>query len=75
VRISDKLWQRVFNRDSNILGKSVNFGNQPYTVIGVMPPQMFSPRTVEVWFPLTRRTVTRHGKPATIIRDCSAGRV
>jgi predicted permease len=54
--ISDKLWQRVFNRDSNILGKSVNFGNQPYTVIGVMPPQMFSPRTVEVWFPLTRRT-------------------
>ncbi|HKP02911.1 MAG TPA: ABC transporter permease [Chthoniobacterales bacterium] len=54
--ISDKLWSRVFNRDPNILGKSVNFGNQPYTVIGVMPPQMFSPRTVEVWFPLTRRT-------------------
>ncbi|HEX4631682.1 MAG TPA: ABC transporter permease [Chthoniobacterales bacterium] len=54
--ISDKLWYRVFNRDPNILGRSVNFGNQPYTVIGVMPPQMFSPRTVEVWFPLTRRT-------------------
>ena len=54
--ISDKLWQRVFNRDANILGKSVNFGNQPYTIIGVMPPQMFSPRTVDVWFPLTRRT-------------------
>ncbi|MFL6520834.1 MAG: ABC transporter permease [Chthoniobacterales bacterium] len=54
--ISDKLWYRVFNRDANILGKSVNFGNQPYTIIGVMPPQMFSPRTVEVWFPLTRRT-------------------
>ena len=54
--ISDKLWYRIFNRDPNILGKSVNFGNQPYTVVGVMPPQMFSPRTVEVWFPLTRRT-------------------
>jgi predicted permease len=54
--ISDKLWQRVFSRDPNVLGKAVNFGNQPYTVIGVMPPQMFSPRTVEVWFPLTRRT-------------------
>src|ERR1051325_11233337 len=54
--ISDKLWQRVFNRDPNVLGKAVNFGNQPYTVIGVMPPQMFSPRTVEVWFPLPRRT-------------------
>src|SRR4030081_2475743 len=54
--ISDKLWQRVFARDPNVLGKSVNFGNQPYTIVGVMPPQMFSPRTAEVWFPLTRRT-------------------
>jgi putative ABC transport system permease protein len=54
--ISDRLWQRVFSRDPNVLGRSVNFGNQPYTIIGVMPPQMFSPRTVEVWFPLMRRT-------------------
>jgi putative ABC transport system permease protein len=54
--ISDKLWQRVFNRDPNVLGKTVNLGNQPYTIVGVMPPQMFSPRTVDVWFPLTRRT-------------------
>src|SRR5256714_7613747 len=54
--ISDKLWQRVFNRDPNVLGKTVNLGNQPYTIVGVMPPQMFSPRTVAVWFPLTRRT-------------------
>jgi putative ABC transport system permease protein len=54
--ISDKLWTRVFNRDPNVLGRAVNFGNEPYTIVGVMPPQMFSPRTVEVWFPLTRRT-------------------
>lgn len=54
--ISDKLWQRLFNRDPKVLGQSMNFGNQPYTVIGVMPAQMFSPRSVEVWFPLTRRT-------------------
>src|SRR5450432_1488029 len=54
--ISDKLWQRVFQRDPNILGRSVNLGNQPYTVVGVMPPLMFSPRTVEVWFPIMRRT-------------------
>src|SRR5438270_4235733 len=54
--ISDRMWQRLFARDPNVLGRAVNFGNQPYTIIGVMPPQMFSPRTVEVWFPLTRRT-------------------
>ena len=54
--ISDRLWQRLFSRDPNVLGRAVNFGNQPYTIVGVMPPQMFSPRTVEVWFPLMRRT-------------------
>lgn len=54
--ISDRLWERIFNRDPSVVGRSLNFGNQPYTVIGVMPPQMFSPRTVEVWFPLMRRT-------------------
>nr|MBA3543400.1 ABC transporter permease [Chthoniobacterales bacterium] len=54
--ISDKLWQRIFERDPNVLGRTVNFGNQPYTVIGVMPKQMFSPRTVDVWFPIMRRT-------------------
>jgi len=54
--ISDKLWQRLFQRDPAVLGQAMNFGNQPYIVIGVMPPQMFSPRTVDVWFPLMRRS-------------------
>jgi putative ABC transport system permease protein len=67
--ISDRLWQRVFARDPNVLGRSVNFGNQPYTVIGVMPPQMASPRTVEVWFPIMRRT----DHPAWQTRDNHPG--
>ena len=67
--ISDRLWQRIFSRDPNVLGRSVNFGNQPYTVIGVMPPQMFSPRTVEVWFPVMRRT----DHPAWQTRDNHPG--
>jgi putative ABC transport system permease protein len=54
--ISDKLWERIFQRNPAALGRTLNFGNQPYTIIGVMPRQMFSPRTVEVWFPLMRRT-------------------
>ena len=54
--ISDRLWRRVFSRDPNVLGRAVNFGNEPYTIVGVMPPQMSSPRTVEVWFPVMRRT-------------------
>ena len=54
--ISDQLWQRLFARDPKILGRSLNFAGELYTVVGVMPPQMFSPRTVEVWFPLMRRS-------------------
>ena len=57
--ISDKLWARVFQRDPGVLGRVVHFGNQPYTIIGVMPKQMFSPRTADVWFPLMRRTDNR----------------
>jgi putative ABC transport system permease protein len=56
--ISDSLWKRAFQSDPAVLGRAVNFGGQPYTIIGVMPPQMFSPRTVEVWFPLMRRATT-----------------
>ena len=67
--ISDRLWQRLFSRDPNVLGRAVNFGNQPYTIIGVMPSQMFSPRTVEVWFPLMRRT----DNPAWQTRDNHPG--
>ena len=67
--ISDRLWQRLFSRDPNVLGRAVNFGNQPYTIIGVMPPEMFSPRTVEVWFPIMRRT----DHPAWQTRDNHPG--
>jgi putative ABC transport system permease protein len=58
VVISDQLWQRVFARDPHVLGRSLNFAGELYTVIGVMPPQMFSPRTVEAWFPLMRRSTS-----------------
>jgi putative ABC transport system permease protein len=67
--ISDRLWQRLFSRDPNVLGRVMNFGNQPYTILGVMPPQMFSPRTVDVWFPVMRRT----DHPAWQTRDNHPG--
>jgi putative ABC transport system permease protein len=56
VVISDRIWQRLFQRDRNVLGRALTLANQPFTVVGVMPPQVFSPRTVDLWFPLMRRT-------------------
>ena len=37
VVLSHRLWQRRFNSDPNILGKSIVLDGQGYTVIGVMP--------------------------------------
>ena len=53
--ISDGLWQRAFDRDPAVLGRSINLHNQLYNVVGVMPPRMSSPSGVDVWVPMMRR--------------------
>src|SRR5262249_48589562 len=57
VVISDRLWQRAFARDANVLGRTIKLHNQGYTIIGVMPPEMASPQDTDVWFPFARRIV------------------
>src|SRR4051812_23787122 len=49
VVISDRLWRRVFNAESNVLGRSITLHDQDYTVIGVMPPEVTSPQDVDAW--------------------------
>jgi putative ABC transport system permease protein len=36
--ISDALWQRLFNADPSVIGQSVRFNNQPWEIIGILPP-------------------------------------
>ncbi|HZR77602.1 MAG TPA: ABC transporter permease, partial [Chthoniobacterales bacterium] len=55
VLISDRLWQRLFARDANVLRRTIKLHNQDYTVVGVMPPEMTSPQETEVWIPFARR--------------------
>ena len=56
VVLSHQLWQRRFNSDPNILGKSIVLDGQGYTVIGVMPLEFkFAPfwaTHAELWAPL-----------------------
>jgi len=56
VVISDRLWRRVFNADSNVLGQSITLHDQNYTVIGVMPPQVTSPQDADAWLSMMRRS-------------------
>ncbi|PZR72682.1 MAG: permease [Chthoniobacterales bacterium] len=56
VVLSDRLWDRVFHRDPQIVGRAVNFHGAPFTVTGVMPREMDSPHGVDAWFSVMRRS-------------------
>ncbi len=56
VVISDRLWQRAFNRDPAVLGRSITLHDQNYTVIGVMPREVTSPQDTDVWLSMMRRS-------------------
>src|SRR5256886_5394516 len=56
VVISDRLWQRAFNRDPAAIGRSINLHDQNFTIIGVMPPAMTSPQENQALISLTRRS-------------------
>jgi putative ABC transport system permease protein len=56
VVISDRLWQRAFNRDAGVIGRSITLHDSNFTVIGVMPPHMTSPQDTDVWLSLMRRS-------------------
>jgi predicted permease len=54
VVISDSLWASGFGRDPGVLGRRLQLDNDPYTIVGVLPPGFRHPgRTVatdvEVW--------------------------
>jgi predicted permease len=54
VVISDGLWHRVFGGDPHILGRRLRLDNDPYTIVGVMPPGFRHPgptinSDVDVW--------------------------
>src|SRR5688572_857384 len=48
--ISHGLWQRRFGGDQAVLGRKVALDDEPFTIIGVMPPQ-FRFDEGQAWFP------------------------
>src|ERR1041385_7492015 len=51
--ISDAVWKRRFGMDQQIVGKNIQLNGEPYTIIGVMPPDFNFPNAnYEVWAPL-----------------------
>ena len=53
VLLSHSLWQRRFAGDPGIAGKTIRLRDQPYTVVGVLPPAFAVMETgVDVFIPL-----------------------
>ncbi len=51
--LSYELWQRRFAGAEDILGRSLILDGQPFTVIGVMPPNLgFSRPLTNIWVPM-----------------------
>jgi putative ABC transport system permease protein len=50
--ISHALWQRLFNGDPKVIGRSMMLNGNPTTVVGVMPPEFSLPVRTDVWVPL-----------------------
>jgi putative ABC transport system permease protein len=72
VVISDSLWRRSFGKDPNILGHKLQLDNDPYTIVGVLPPEFRHPGTtlttdVDIWATAGFRA-NPFPKPTRIIR-------
>jgi putative ABC transport system permease protein len=54
VVLSDALWHERFAGMPGVIGKVVHLNGEPYTVIGVMPPDFeFPNRRTRVWMPMS----------------------
>jgi putative ABC transport system permease protein len=56
VLLGDQVWKRRFGRDPAVLGRTIALSDQPYVVIGVMPPRFRLPLGKgDIWVPLVPR--------------------
>jgi predicted permease len=50
--ITYALWQRRYGGSRDVTGRRLTIGDQPFTIVGVMPPDVAYPRGVEAWMTL-----------------------
>lgn len=71
VVISHATWQSRLAGDAQVIGRPLKLSGQPFTIIGVMPPDFggsFPGFAVEVWVPLSMhdRVLPDRGSPSDI---------
>jgi predicted permease len=61
ILLSYRIWERMFERSPEIIGRTVRLDNDPFTVIGILPPEATFPMENEVWRPLRAEPGKGHG--------------
>jgi hypothetical protein len=56
VVLSDRTWRQLFGARSDVLGRVVDLGGTPHTVVGVMPAFFRSIPPADVWTPIQLAT-------------------
>lgn len=51
VIVSQRLWQQRFRGDPRIIGSTIRFNGQAFTVVGIMPRAFDVPSGVDIWVP------------------------
>lgn len=72
VILSAGLWRREFGSDTSVVGRTIQLGGQPFTVVGVMPQAFQFPvqaEPVELW---TTIAVDAHGGADAMIAQRGA---
>jgi predicted permease len=52
VVLSYNAWKSTFGGDTGIVGRSIQFNQEPYRVVGVMGPDFLWPNPTDLWVPL-----------------------
>ncbi|MGH9217761.1 MAG: ABC transporter permease, partial [Vicinamibacterales bacterium] len=52
IILNYELWQRRYQGDRSIIGRSIAVNGRPHTVVAVMPPQFSFPEIQRAWIPL-----------------------
>ena len=63
--LSYDFWRRRFAGDSTVIGQNITLKGQPFTIIGVAPPEFFGEsvgRAPDIWAPLMMQPQFRRGQ-------------
>ena len=62
VIVSKALWEHQFGADPNLVGKTIQLDQEPYTVVGIVGADAAMPQAVELWMSLALTPAQRNDR-------------